>query len=88
VIECPEREVRCPSCGDALPARLMTEHAPALCRRTAWTCGCGEGPLPLVDRPGHLKKCDAFIDAWEASIEKVRELARAVGSSRVILDVY
>lgn len=71
VIECPEREMRCPSCGDTLPARLMAEHTPLLCRSTTWKCGCGEGPFPLVDRPGHLRTCDAFIDAWEASIEKV-----------------
>lgn len=69
--ECPEREVRCPSCGDTLPARLMAEHARSLCRSTTWTCGCGEGPFPLVDRPAHLRACGAFIDAWEASIEKV-----------------
>eukprot|EP00903_Cladosiphon_okamuranus_P014972 g13857.t1 len=71
VAECPERGVCCPSCGDTLPARLMAEHASSLCRSTTWTCGCGEGPIRLVDRPGHLRTCDAFIDAWEASIEKV-----------------
>ncbi|CAM9595183.1 unnamed protein product [Pylaiella littoralis] len=69
--KCPGREVRCPSCGDALPAKSMDEHASSLCRSTAWTCGCGRGPFPLVDRPSHLKSCNAFIDAWEASIEKV-----------------
>ncbi|CAM9710852.1 unnamed protein product [Ectocarpus fasciculatus] len=69
--ECPEREVSCPSCGDGLPARRMAEHASSLCRNIAWACGCGEGPFALSERPEHLKTCDAFIDAWEASIEKV-----------------
>ncbi|CAN0119299.1 unnamed protein product [Ectocarpus sp. 12 AP-2014] len=69
--ECPEREVSCPSCGDGLPARQMAEHASSLCRNMTWACGCGEGPFALSERPEHLKTCDAFIDAWEASIEKV-----------------
>ncbi|CAN0248639.1 unnamed protein product [Ectocarpus sp. 12 AP-2014] len=71
--ECPEREVSCPSCGDGLPARQMAEHASSLCRNMSWACGCGEGPFALSERPEHLKTCDAFIDAWEASIEKVGE---------------
>ncbi|CAM9215021.1 unnamed protein product [Ectocarpus sp. 4 AP-2014] len=69
--ECPEREVSCPSCGDGLPARQMAEHASSLCRNMTWACGCGDGPFALSERPEHLKTCDAFMDAWEASIEKV-----------------
>lgn len=51
----------------------MAEHASSLCRNMTWACGCGEGPFALSERPEHLKTCDAFMDAWEASIEKVGE---------------
>ena len=69
--ECQERQVRCRSCGDSLPARQLEEHASSLCRKKSWTCACGQGSLPLVERRDHLKNCEAFVDAWEASIEKV-----------------
>lgn len=69
--DCPERKLCCASCGDTLPARQLDEHTSTLCRRTTWTCGCGRGPFPIIDRSGHLKSCEAFIDAWEAAIEKV-----------------
>ncbi|CAM9304151.1 unnamed protein product, partial [Hapterophycus canaliculatus] len=83
--ECPERDVHCPSCGDVLPARCMAEHASSLCRSISWMCGCGEGPFPLSSRPNHLKSCDAFIDAWEASIEKVVMISTRVEDPGIML---
>ncbi|CAM9843310.1 unnamed protein product, partial [Laminaria digitata] len=74
--ECHERQVRCRSCGDSLPARQLEEHTSSLCRKLGWRCGCGQGPFPLVERRDHLKNCEAFMDAWEASIEKVMILTR------------
>ncbi|CAB1121058.1 unnamed protein product [Ectocarpus sp. CCAP 1310/34] len=73
---CARRVVPCAACGDFCPAddfreHGMAEHASSLCRNMTWACGCGEGPFALSERPEHLKTCDAFIDAWEASIEKV-----------------
>ncbi|CBN78671.1 conserved unknown protein [Ectocarpus siliculosus] len=83
--ECPEREVSCPSCGDGLPARQMAEHASSLCRNMTWACGCGEGPFALSERPAHLKTCNAFIDAWEASIEKVMIATRVENPGLALL---
>ncbi|CAM9611224.1 unnamed protein product [Scytosiphon promiscuus] len=82
---CRERDVRCSSCGDVLPAKCMDEHASSLCRSITWTCGCGEGPFPVSSRSSHLKSCDAFIDAWEASIEKVVMISTRVEDPGIVL---
>ncbi|CAM9861294.1 unnamed protein product [Ascophyllum nodosum] len=82
---CPERDVRCSSCGMELPARQLPDHAALLCPKLTWTCPCSQDSLPLVERCNHLKKCNAFIDAWEASIKQViarmpkREVLRSIG---------
>lgn len=30
--------------------------------------------MPLSRKAGHLKQCEAFLDEWEFSIEKVRRV--------------
>ncbi|KAG5176271.1 hypothetical protein JKP88DRAFT_335895 [Tribonema minus] len=80
---CAQRAVPCPlGCGAAVrAAAAAAEH----CCGAAppWRCACGAA-VTLSARAAHLASCEAFLDAWEGALERLRRgrsraaLARAV----------